>query len=107
MWVYPLETRPDSALGRVEALALEFPDIPVEAIFKEDLLRRGMAWSHEALAIAEGYKRKAYFIFSFDMVPIAQMGQNEHTKAPEEVRLVGGPFNFQPVVVSVRLNPGS
>jgi len=107
MWVCPRETHQDSALDRIEALATEYPDIPVEAIFKEDLLRCGMAWSHEALAIAEGYKRKAYFIFSFDMVPIAQMGQNENTKAPEEVRLVGGPFHFQPVVVSVRLNPGS
>ncbi len=107
MCVNAPEAHTDSALGHVEALAIEYPDIPVEAIFKEDLLRRGMAWSHEALAIAEGYKRKAYFIFSFDMVPIAQMGQSENTKAPEEVRLVGGPFRFQPVVVSVRLNPGS
>ncbi len=103
----PQESHQQSALDQIEAIAIEYPDIPVEAIFKEDLLRRGMAWSHEALAIAEGYKRKAYFIFSFDMVPIAQMGQNENTKAPEEVRLVGGAFCFRPVVVSVRLNPRS
>jgi len=34
------EQRP-SALAEVEALAGRYPDIPIEAIFKEDLLRRG------------------------------------------------------------------
>jgi len=94
-----------SPLACVEDLAADYPDIPLEVIFKEDLLRRGVAWSHEALDIASRFKRKAYFIFSFDMVPIAQMGQNENVKAPEEMRLTGGPFNLRPVVVSVRLNP--
>ncbi len=104
----PDQARPrESGIACIERLAAHFPDIPIEAIFKEDLLRRGMAWSREALKIAEGYKRKAYFIFSFDMVPIAQMEQNENTKAPEEVRLAGGPYDFQPVLVSVRLNPAS
>ncbi|HYK87303.1 MAG TPA: radical SAM protein, partial [Acidobacteriota bacterium] len=91
----------------VEDLAARYPDIPIEAIFKEDLLRRGMAWSREALELSAAYKPKAYFIFSFDMVPITHMDQEENTKAPEEVRLVGGPYRFQPVVVSVRLNPSS
>ncbi len=98
---------PQSAFEGIESLASLYPDIPVEAIFKEDLLRRGMAWAPEALNVASKYKRKAYFIFSFDMVPIAEMGQSEHAKAPEEVRLAGGPFHFKPVVVSVRLNPSS
>jgi hypothetical protein len=95
------------ALELVERLALSHPDVPVEAIFKEDLLRRGMAWSREALEVAAKNKRKAYVIFSFDMVPISAMGQGENTRAPEEVRLVGGAFNFKPVIVSVRLNPAS
>jgi hypothetical protein len=97
----------NSALECVENLAKRYTDIPVEAIVKEDLLRRGMAWSPEALEVAVGYKPKAYFIFSFDMVPISEMGQKEHLKAPEEIRLKGGPFKFQPVIVSVRLNPAS
>ena len=62
-----------SALSQVEHLADRYSDIPVEAIFKEDLLRRGMAWSRGALEAAASYKRKAYFIFSFDMVPISAM----------------------------------
>jgi len=105
--VFPEQIVHNSALALIETLAGRFPDVPVEAIFKEDLLRRGMAWSREALGIAEGFKRKAYFIFSFDMIPIEQMAQNENTKAPEEIRLVGGPFRFKPVIVSVRLNPFS
>jgi len=95
------------ALAEVERLSHDYPDVPIEAIFKEDLLRQGMAWSHEALEIFCRHKPKAYFIFSFDMVTIAQMDQGENTKAPEEIRLVGGPFDFRPVVVSVRLNPAS
>ncbi len=95
------------ALELVECLAQRYPDLPVEVIFKEDLLRRGMAWSPDALEVAARYKRKAYFIFSFDMVPISGMDQGENTKAPEEVRLRGGAFDFKPVIVSVRLNPSS
>ncbi len=94
-------------LGLVESLATRYSDIPLEAIFKEDLLRRGMAWSAEALEISASYKPKAYFIFSFDMVPIVRMDNGENTKAPEEIRLVEGQYQFRPVVVSVRLNPAS
>jgi hypothetical protein len=96
-----------SSICCVEDLAASYPDIPLEAIVKEDLLRRGMAWEPEALHVAASFKRKAYFIFSFDMVPISEMGQQEHSKAPEEIRLIGGNYNFQPVIVSVRLNPDS
>jgi hypothetical protein len=94
-------------LATIENLAERNPDIPFEVIVKEDLLRQGMAWSPEALEIAANFKLKAYFIFSFDMIPISEMGQKENLKAPEEVRLTGGPYNFKPVIVSVRLNPRS
>ncbi len=93
--------------SEIQDLSDRYPDVPLEAVVKEDLLRQGMAWAPEALEIAANFKLKAYFIFSFDMVPISEMGQKEHFKAPEEVRLIGGPCNFQPVIVSVRLNPAS
>jgi hypothetical protein len=98
---------PSSVIRCVEDLAARYPDIPIEVIVKEDLLRRGMSWTPEALEIAAVFKRKAYFICSFDMVPISDMGQEEHLKSPEEIRMVGGPGNFKPVIVSVRLNPAS
>jgi hypothetical protein len=97
----------ESTIQCVERLAEAYPDIPLEAVFKEDLLRRGVAWSPQALEVAAGFKRKAYFICSFDMAPISEMGQEEHLRAPEEMRLTGGPYRFRPVVVSVRLNPAS
>ena len=96
-----------SPLQLVEQLAQRYEDVPVEAIVKEDLLRRGMAWSPEALEVAARHKRRAYFIFSFDMVPVSAMNQDESRRAPEEVRLSGGLWSFRPVIVSVRLNPAS
>ena len=94
-------------IAEIEDLVERYPDIPIEAIVKEDLLRRGMAWSPTALETAARFKRKAYFIFSFDMVPLKEMPQKEFAKAPEEIRLSGGPYNFSPTIVSVRLNPAS
>jgi hypothetical protein len=94
-------------LSLIESLSERYPDIPIEVIVKEDLLRQGMAWAPEALDNAARYKPKAYFICSFDMVPISEMGQREHLRAPEEIRLSGGPFHFRPAIVSVRLNPAS
>lgn len=94
-------------ISEIDDLAERYPDIPIEAIVKEDLLRSGMAWSLKALEVAAHFKRKAYFIFSFDMVPIKEMGQKEFAKAPEEIRLSGGAYDFNPTIVSVRLNPES
>ena len=68
-------------IEEIEELAERYPDIPIEAVFKEDLLRRGMAWTADALEIAAHFKRKAYFIFSFDMIPISGMEQKEHSQS--------------------------
>jgi len=105
--IYKISDDMSTTLSEIETLAEHNSDIPFEAIVKEDILRQGMSWSPEALAVAKEYKRKAYFIFSFDMVPISGMEHKENIKAPEEVRLAGGPYDFRPVVVSVRLNPDS
>ncbi|MBN2317955.1 MAG: radical SAM protein [Acidobacteria bacterium] len=101
-----MDTNTD-VISEIEDLAERYPDIPFEAIVKEDLLRRGMAWSPVALETAAHFKRKAYFIFSFDMVPMEEMPQKEYAKAPEEIRLTDGPYSFSPTIVSVRLNPAS
>lgn len=91
----------------LEALAHQFEDIPREAILKEDLLRSGMGFSRDALRYAAAFKTKSYFIFSFDMVPIDAMEQDENLRAPEEVRFSGGPNEYRPTVVSTRVNPES
>jgi hypothetical protein len=54
------------------------------------MLRSGLSFSEDALRIASGFKPKAYFIFSFDLVPIAEMNKDENLRVPEEICLLGG-----------------
>ena len=58
---------------QIESLIEKYPDLPPEAIFKEDLLTKGISFSEDALRVASGFKPKAYFIFSFDLVPTRAM----------------------------------
>ncbi|MCH2373387.1 MAG: radical SAM protein [Planctomycetes bacterium] len=94
-------------LSTIEDLLKTYPDLPPEAVFKEDLLRLGLSFSEDALRIASGFKPKSYFIFSFDLRPIAEMENAENLRAPEEIALVDGPHRFRRTIVSVRLNPAS
>ncbi len=95
----------------------EFPDLPREVFFKEDLLRLGLSLG-DALraggaapktdgAAQQPYQEKSYFIFSFDRTPITEMSHQENLRAPEEIALTGGPFLLRRTIVSVRLNPES
>jgi hypothetical protein len=102
--------RPETTAHPYDALlqlAAEFPDLPLEALFKEDLLRRGVAFSDAALQWSARFKPKAYFIFSFDLVPITDLEQGENLRAPEEIALSGGPHALRRTIVSVRLDPQS
>jgi hypothetical protein len=94
-------------LDEVIRLVRDFPDLPPEAIFKEDILRQGLAFSPEALQRAASKKQKSYFIFSFDLQPLPETAGSEAFHAPEEVRLCGGPYRFRPTVISVRNHPQS
>jgi hypothetical protein len=94
-------------LRTIEAAAALHPSLPREAVIKEDMLRTGMAFSPAALELAARFKAKAYFIFSFDLVPLKDMANREHWSAPEEIWLEGGPWGFRPTIISVRLNPDS
>ncbi|MEY2742784.1 MAG: hypothetical protein RIS21_1155 [Planctomycetota bacterium] len=95
------------ALAHVESVHALHPDVPLEAVVKEDLLRRGVWFTPEALAAHRDYAAKSYFIFSFDRRPLAEMQGEERDRAPEEISLSGGPFGFKRVIVSVRLDPES
>lgn len=94
-------------LQEVERLIERYRDIPPEAVFKEDMLRSGISFSEDALRIVSGFKPKAYFIFSFDLVPISEMSRQENLRVPEEICLIGGARQFRRIIVSVRVNPGS
>lgn len=97
----------EERMSDVQRLSELFPDLPIEALIKEDLLRLGISFSREALEYSANFKSKSYFIFSFDMVPIDQMDQQENLRAPEEMQLFDGPWNLRRTTVSVRVNPTS
>ncbi|MGH9465716.1 MAG: radical SAM protein [Terriglobales bacterium] len=97
----------ESRLRQVMAAVEAHPSLPREAVLKEDILRTGLAFSPAALKIAAKAKAKAYFIFSFDLVPLDAMEQQEHWSAPEEIWLEGGAWGLRPTIISVRLNPAS
>src|SRR5215472_14080373 len=93
----------------VESLIERFPDIPPEAVLKEDLLRTGIAFDASALSenLDGAVKPKSYFIFSFDQQPLAELGEAAKRRPPEEIALTGGPHGLRRTIVSVRVNPGS
>ncbi len=97
----------DDRLAEIGRLQQMLPDLPVETLIKEDLLRLGISFSREALQYCASFKSKSYFIFSFDMVSINEMNQQENLHAPEEIQLVDGPWNLRRTTVSVRVNPSS
>ncbi len=82
-------------------------DIPLEAIIKSDLLRQGISFSPEALKACRQAKPKSYFIFSFDRTEQKNLSSEERHAVPEEIALIGGPYNFKRTIVSVRVNPKS
>lgn len=100
-------SRQTANLAHLEQMIEKYNEIPIEAIVKQDLLRCGINFSRESLLIDAEYKKKDYFIFSFDHVPLAEMKKGEDTRAPEEIKIQGGHFQLQPTVISVRNNPES
>src|SRR3954452_3679030 len=93
----------------VEELMERFPQIPREAVIKEDLLRTGIDFADSALTdnLDGEVKPKSYFIFSFDQKPLAELGEAAKRRPPEEIALSGGPYGLRRTIVSVRVNPDS
>lgn len=83
------------------------PDLPPEAILKSDVLRLGLDFDDDVLRQVSDYKAKDYFIFSFDLVPLADQNEKVAFRAPEEIRIEGGPYDLKPTVISVRINHDS
>jgi hypothetical protein len=96
-----------SANSELFSVRERFPDIPFEAILKTDLLRHGVAFSKEALEVCKGAKPKSYFIFSFDRTTQEALSEEERRSVPEEIALIGGPYDLKRTIVSVRVNPKS
>ena len=95
--------------GLVEELIARYPEVPPEAVLKEDLLRTGIAFDDDALTdnLDGAVKPKSYFIFSFDQKPLTELGAAATQRPPEEIALTGGPWELHRTIVSVRVNPES
>lgn len=93
----------------LEGLLARFPEVPPEAVLKEDLLRTGISFHHSALTDNDDgeVKPKSYFIFSFDHKTLPELGEAATRRPPEEIALTGGPYQLRRTIVSVRLNPDS
>src|SRR3989442_14177166 len=86
-----------------------FPNIPPEAVLKEDLLRTGIAFDDSALTdnLDGEVKPKPYFIFSFDQKPLAQLGEPAKRRPPEALAPTDRPYALRRTTVSVPANPSS
>ncbi len=79
----------------IEEYFVRYPDIPREAILKEDILRLGVRFSEVALSKAQGFKLKTYFLFTYDRA------DNQGVRAPQDIYLTGGPYDLRRTVVRV------
>jgi hypothetical protein len=85
----------------------KYPDTPREVILKSDLLSVGQWVSDAALDAAEGALVKSYRLFSYDLVPMADMKRRESQRVPEYFTIRGGPYGLRPVNVQTSLSPDS
>lgn len=100
----------DTTLSRtaeIEDCVRRYDDVPPEVVVKEDVLRWGVRFSDAALDVARDYRARSYFIFSYDRTGLGDMRRDESRRAPEEVRIAGGPWRLRPTLVSTRIHYGS
>ena len=98
-------TRPTTPT--VETYAKKYPDVPLEVILKEDLLRLGMSVTPAALEAARGKRQQAYYLFSYNISEHQEMGEEMSTGAPEDIIFRDGPYGLRRTSVRVVLNDKS
>lgn len=91
----------------VETYARKYPDVPMEAILKEDLLRLGVGITPAAMGVQSGYRTQAYFLFSYNISAHKDMGEGLSTSAPEDIIFRDGPYQLRPTWVRIVLNTAS
>ena len=97
-YVPPVSATVGTRTGLVEELIARYPEIPPEAVLKEDLLRTGIAFDDAALTenLDGEVKPKSYFIFSFDQKPLTELGAAALQRPPEEIALTRRPLGAAP-----------
>lgn len=87
----------------LEEYLKQYPYINPEVVVKTDIIIRGMSFTEPALELAKGAKTKSYYLFSWDRDRAEDMQKKEYFRAPEDVRLSGGPYRLRPTIIQVRL----
>jgi hypothetical protein len=87
----------------IEAYFERYPEVPMEVIVKEDILRLGLRFTEAALEAARGCRPKSYYLFSFDRVTHDQMEREESSKVPDDIDFLAGPYNFKQTNVRVEI----
>lgn len=101
------KSRQKSSIRLLEELERRYTNLPMEAILKQDILRQGIRFEASSLSTDPEYKKKDYFIFSFDHTPIKDLDEVVRDNSPEEIRVRGGHFQILPTIISTRNNPNS
>ncbi len=92
-----------SKTDELEGYFKKYPDVNPECIIKADLITQGLSFTEAALQAAKGAQSKGYYLFSFDRSAVKDMSKKEHVRAPEDIRIKGGPYNLRPTVSQVRI----
>ncbi len=91
----------------IETYARKYPDVPMEVILKEDLLRLGIDVTVDAIRAVEDYRTQAYYLFSYNMSEHSELEDNLSTLAPEDIIFRDGPYGLRRTWVRVVLNKES
>lgn len=91
----------------IELLARKYPNVPMEVILKDDLLRLGLGFTDTALEACKGCCVKSYRLFTYDKAKYADLSKGEPFKVPEAIKLFGGQYHLRKTIVQTRLNPDS
>ena len=91
----------------LESYFKKYPDVPKETILKQHLLSLGHWFSDAALRATAGALVKSYRLFSYDLVPMAELKRGEHRRVPEHFVLLNGPYGLRPVGIQTSLSPHS
>ncbi len=87
----------------IETYFDKYPDVPLEVILKEDILRLGLRFSETAMEAAEGCRPKSYYLFSFDRISHDEMEKEESSRVPDDIDFLGGPYDLRETNVRVEI----
>ncbi len=96
-----------STTPTLEVYARKYPEVPMEVILKEDLLRLGVGITAAAQQAIKDTRTQAYYLFSYNISDHKEMEDGLSTAAPEDMIFADGPYGLRKTRVRVVLNNAS